>query len=143
MINIHEGKVECDDHLQSCFHSLCIANQGLAIVLIHNIQLCTILKVLHTCRFGFWTNFERYRNLKKNNHELWNNEHRFGSKNTPNRIVHYSAIYCKIFSRMGFRLFEYSCTIKSVKFFSSRLVLSRPFNKEHWTCFLAAGQSTS
>ena len=47
MINIPEGKGECDDQLQFCFHSPRIANQGSASVLIHRIPLCTFLKVLH------------------------------------------------------------------------------------------------
>ena len=50
----------------------------------------------------------------KINEKLWNNAHKSCNKTIPNKIVHYSAMYCVNLSRITLRLFELF-TIKSVK----------------------------
>ena len=81
------------------------------IVLIHTIELCTLLKSLHRPSLVFDQFLQA--NLK-NNDKLWNNEHKSCSKTIPYKIVHYSAIYCVNLCRISFRRFELF-TIKRVK----------------------------
>ena len=50
----------------------------------------------------------------KNNDKLWNNGLWLCIKTTPNKIVHYSAIFTVNINKLSFRLFELF-TIKSVK----------------------------
>ena len=90
MINIHEGKAECDDHLWSCFHSSWIANQGLPIV------LYTPVSCVHFRKFYIGLDFDKNlkANIKTNDEKLRQYEYKFGNKTILDKIVHYSAIHC-------------------------------------------------